>query len=187
MHQPPAPVVALARWRDHPALRNTVRVQDSEVVGLGLGRRLLEIPVYRVSRDQWANERQEELTRWGELTTRVQTLLLDHYGEFAYNQIIGWVQVVRAGSAGHIKAYYFRISNKRIRRRFRQQKFTEQGKVLDCHFDGRNSSTEIMQELRAALMREARKGGRLRGRYLDLEIFDSLVPALNAHKLFGLD
>jgi hypothetical protein len=162
-------------------------VQDSEVVGLGLGRRLLEIPVYRVSRDQWANERQEELSQWPELTTQVQTLLLDRYGAFAYNQIIGWVQVVRAGSAGHIKGYYFRISNKRIVRRFRQQKFTERGKVLELRFYRRHSSTEIMQELRAALMRETRKDGKLRGRYLDLEIFDSLAPALNAHKLFGLD
>jgi hypothetical protein len=44
-----------------------------------------------------------------------------------------------------------------------------------------------MQEFRAALMRETRKDGKLRGRYLDLEIFDSLAAALNAHKLFGLD
>lgn len=161
---------------------------DSEVIGLGLGRRLFDIPVYRVSREQWTEEREEELTQWVEQPTgRVRARLLDIYGEYAYNQIMGLVQLVRAGSAGHVKGYYFQVSAKRIGRRFRQQKFTERGKIIECRFYPQSSSAEIMQELRVTLTRTADNHRALRGRYLDLEVFDSLAPALDARKWLGLD
>lgn len=165
-----------------------IRVEDSDVVGLGLGRRLIDIPVYRVSRDQWVKEREEDFGRWaGPLTDRVRSLLLDRNGDFAYNQIVGWIQVVRAGSAGHVKGYYFGVSAKRIGRRFRQEKFAERGKVLECHFYRSERSVDIMGELRAALITQAQEHRILKNRYLDLEVFDSLAPALKAYELLGLD
>jgi len=87
------------------------------------GTRLFDIPVYRVSPEQWWKEQEREYQRYltwfphFELSesdkSDVRQWVHEQKGGYQFNQIMGWVQVVRAGY-GHIKLYYVRVVASRV-------------------------------------------------------------------------
>jgi hypothetical protein len=157
------------------------------------------VPVYRVSPERWQKEQDEELAefvrhpdppnpelpqKWLERWTQH---LLDLHGGYPYNQIIGWIQVRWVGPFGHIKFYYYRVSTSRIGRYFRQGRYVERGKITDFRVGYYDTSAAMLGKIREELVRKTQSGGSLKGRHLDLELFDVLAPAVEIRKILQLD
>jgi hypothetical protein len=178
-------------------LSRLLAVPRSRIIGFELRTRLFDIPVYRVSPEQWQQERDddmaEQVSYWPDDELREQSqrrfyqLFINKYGDYPYNQIIGWVQVAWVGGVGHIKCYYYRLSVSRIGKHFRQGRYEERGKIADFHLLPPRTSIEMMAEIRRILINETRSRGSLRGRYLDMDTFDNLAPVLDLRKLMRLD
>jgi hypothetical protein len=158
-----------------------------------LGTLLFDIPVYRTSRHNWQQERDDALRRDGvdpqthdEKLVRWRHFQHDQYGDYQYNQIMGWVQVRHVGPMGHIKMYLVRVAAKRVVRDFRQGRFAERGKLTEFHAGYGNSSAEIASMIRRELLLLTKARGPLRGRVLDLDTFDALAPAIDFHGLLGV-
>jgi hypothetical protein len=154
-----------------------------------LGVRLFDIPVYRVTPERWAEEREAYIQRHvgadaPEASLRRWHMIFeDQFGEYAYNQIMGWVHVGWVGGWGHIKFYYFRVPQKRIGLHFRRRGIREFGKIAEFHVGYQATSADMISMIRDRLIGETRGHSSLRGRYLDLEVFDNLAPALDLKAL----
>lgn len=105
---------------------------------------------------------------------------------YPYNQVVGWVRVECDGH-GVVKAYAYRVSQKRVTRRFRASKATYDwvGKVIECWFHDETSET-IAAKLRDELIGLTKRGRAFPGRYVDLEAFDTLAAHVDWRGLLGL-
>ena len=171
----------------------------SRVMSLWWGMRLFEIPVYRVSPEQWRREQTDREERFfacapvrdlpltDKQKWRIRDALRGQRGGYHHNEIMGWVQVVWDGPGPVIKCYHQRVAVRRVTRTFRQQRFGDVGKVAELWFDRAATSAEIAADIRNALLAESSGRGSLAGRFLDLECFDALAPVLDLRGLLRLD
>jgi hypothetical protein len=158
------------------------------------GTRLFDIPVYRVSPAQFRQEQQRQYERYvgtdeptESWAQRWRELVHEETGSYQFNQVMGWVQVIWDGPGPVIKCYYVRVASRRVTRLFRQRHFEEVGKIAEEWFPQSATAAEIAERVRTALLRETRgRCGALRGRFLDLEIYDNLSPVLDLRALLGL-
>jgi hypothetical protein len=165
----------------------------------GHGRRLLEIPVYRVSPDTWRSEQQEGAddihADWEEagisapnLEERAYGLYRDSIGPYEYNQIVAIIRLIWDEPGAVVKAYYSRVDQVRFTRNFRRQRpFVWRGKLFELWFDESDDSLGIAAQIRDELTRQTQDGEVLAKMFVDLEPFDNLAASINWRLLIGLD
>jgi hypothetical protein len=178
----------------------------SDTVLLGESRRLFEFPVYRVAPDVFITEHDalvaKELERMGYVhpgrslpSERIMTLtagdIWETYGQYAYNQIVGWIRLcsagmLRRGCYATIKGYYSRRDTKRIMRNC-QAKFEGSRKCSEFSVSREDDDAEICERFRNEVLRLTNSGHCFEGRHIDFEIFDSIAPYVNWHALLNID
>ncbi|MGH2557051.1 MAG: hypothetical protein ACRDHO_15250 [Actinomycetota bacterium] len=165
---------------------------------------LFEIPVYRVSPDDWLAEveqfaakaraaylrqlpaGQEPNPQSVESYERMLLASNDYNVPYEYNQVVGWVRVEWDGPGPSIKAYAYKVPQKRVRRGF-SRRYEWEGKVFELLFIGDESPEEIADEVRSELMALTQGKELFAKRYADLEAFDCLAPRLDWRRLIGLE
>jgi hypothetical protein len=165
---------------------------------------LFEIPVYRVSPDDWLEEverfaakaraaylrqvpvGQEPNPRSVEHFERMLLASNGYNVPYEYNQVVGWVRVEWDGPGPFIKAYAYKIPQKSVRRGF-SRRYEWEDKVFELLFIGDETSEEIASEVRRELLALTRGKELFAKRYADLEAFDCLAPLLDWRRLIGFD
>jgi hypothetical protein len=155
---------------------------------------LFEIPVYIVSVDTWLAELKEFDAKAREAYLRQvpegvvpETRSIENYlalsrraagydASYDYNQIVGWIRVECDGS-GVIKAYAFRIRQKRFTRRFKATGARHEwaGKVLEL-WALDETSEQIAAEVRQELLGLTKKDGDFPRRHVSLDAFEAIAP-----------
>jgi hypothetical protein len=161
---------------------------------------LFEIPVYRVSGDDWLADVDRRVSDWvgGYLAANYQNpspqdrersrywahQVVTQGEGYTYNQVVGWIQLEWNGPGPVIKGDAFKVPLKRVNRIFHRS-YTWVGKVVEEWFHD-ESSEQIADTLRQSLLGLRRRGKTFQGRHIDLEAFDSLAPFLDWRGLIGL-
>jgi hypothetical protein len=164
---------------------------------------LFDIPVYRVSPDDWSAEIQKlddrvEAARRKDVPEgvdpdpdsirRSQSYHRHVRGydlPWVYNQVIGWVLVARDGWEPVIEGTAYRMAQKRIHRNSRAP-YEWIGRAFILQFRD-ETSEEIGGSVRSELTKLTRSGEVFHRRYIDLDAFDSLAPHLDWRRLIGVD
>ena len=169
-----------------------------------MGELLFEIPVYRVSSDDWVAELEQFEVQHRDAYVRqipegvepnpraieshlaLCRRLAGYDTAYEYNQVVGWVRVKRDGT-GVIKTYAYKVMQKRFTKRFKAAgaKYEWPDKVLELWFDD-ETSEQIAAEIRRKLLGLTKRGHTFPGRHLALEAFDALAPYLEWRGLLGL-
>ncbi|TDQ52732.1 hypothetical protein EV188_107109 [Actinomycetospora succinea] len=113
--------------------------------------------------------------------------LVHDRGGFPYAQVIGWLRLIHDGPGPCVKAYTYKLPQKRFQRRFRQERYEWQGKEFELDFDySELSNLDIADEIRSEIVRTTAKGGSLQGRWLDLACFDYMTVVIDWRSRLGL-
>lgn len=157
------------------------------------GRWLLEIPVYRISPDEWEADVNARVAHRIEVGREMgdSKLGTDHQRsmealahrierpfEWRYNEIVAWLRVRWDGGTA-IKTYAWTVRRKRYRRGFAPHPFIDGyplSKVAEMWVEGEIDNAAVTAELRADLARLTDPSGDFAGRHIDLEIFDIIAP-----------
>lgn len=169
-------------------------------MGFGVedGRLLFEVPVYRLSPEAWHREVEQAVQRfaesscYGDPAKRIDRgyLLAAHergYGTPAYNQTVAWIRIVWNDPGAVVKAYAYKARQKRIVKSFRVGQYEWSGDIFELLFTPDETSAEIAAQVRDELLKTTAKDGIFRGRYLDLEAFDSTSSHVNWRTLIGIN
>lgn len=165
---------------------------------------LFDIPVYRVSYDEWAAEveryrakvepaarrfypegPEESRRRYVDMITNHN---YTHGLPWEFNEVIAWVRLEWDGPAPVVKGYAYRLPQERIRRGFERSYKFEYEKVIECWFQAGDEPDEIADVIRTDL-KEMTKPGRYShfpGRHVDLAAFDAIAPHIDWPRLIGL-
>lgn len=161
---------------------------------------LFQIPVYRVSPEQDAQEVREWVAgalRGVERAAGDRTFDRRHHAGYAeqlftrglpwsYNQVVGWIEIEWNGPGPAIKAQGFKVDVKQVRRNFTRDYRWIQGNLFECWIHD-ESSAEIGRLIRAKVVGLTKAGRPFARRYVDLRAFDSVVPRFEWRALLGLD
>ena len=160
------------------------------------GKLLFELPVYRVSLEQWHQEKDEAADRLRRMHETdeykvsngiVRGIMWETHGgvPFPYNQAIGWLRVISDGP-GAVKAYAYRMRGRRFDLNFKPRALEWRGKAFELSFTRDDGPETIAREIRSAILDTVKRGGSFPGRWIDLEAFETLAPVIDFHRLFEL-
>lgn len=179
-------------------------------------RDLFEIAVYRLALESWSEDVMKRLDRRREglLRPMIERGTVDEndrvwadtlarraekvYG-WDYNEVIAWVRLIWDGPGHVVKGYMWQVVNpdaepgKRFHRRY-QRGFKPHPflggmpvyKVLEVWALEEQTDVEIFQDIRESLRSIVTDEGPLRGRHIDLRVFDTVGPELRWRRLIGL-
>ncbi len=161
------------------------------------GKLLFELPVYRVSLQQWHQEKAEAADRLRRMYETDEYKVSDpiiggimwetHGGvPFPYNQAIGWLRVMWDGPGAAVKAYAYRMRGRRFDLNFKPRAWEWLGKAFELWFMTDDNSETIARKIRSAILGTVKRGGSFPGRWIDLEAFETLAPVIDFHRLFEL-
>lgn len=163
---------------------------------------LFEIPIYRVSPDDWEADvsarvahrievgRQMGDSQLGAAHQQNMEALarrIECPFEWRYNEIIAWLRIRWDGGTA-IKTYAWRVRRERYRRGFVPHPFVDEyplDKVTEMWVEGAIDNATLTAELRADLASLSEPAGEFAGRYVDLEIFDTIAPHLDWSSILG--
>jgi hypothetical protein len=168
------------------------------VVAYESGRLLFELPVYRVSLEQWHREKNERAERsrrdykaigCNVSDNAIHQIMWYHHGgvRYPYNQIIGWLRVTWDGPSPVIMAYAYQMKGKRYAPNFKPRHFEPLGNAFVLDFENGAESNMIVTEIRAAALGTVKRNGQFSGRWIDLEAFETLAPVIDFAALFDQD
>ena len=160
------------------------------------GKLLFELPVYRVSLQRWHQEKIEAADRLRrvyetdeyKVSDRIRRIMWETYGglPFTYNQAIGWLRVIWDGPGPVVKAYAYRMRGRRFDLNFKPRALEWLGKAFELWFMRDDNSETIAREIHSAILGTVKQGGSFRGRWIDLEAFETLAPFIDFHRLLEL-
>jgi hypothetical protein len=168
------------------------------------GELVLEVPVYRVSPEEWSAEGDEIDRSVKDAYIRqlppgmepnpesvahhvaVYQRIIGRNVPYLYNLVVGWVRL----ECDHrvLKAEAYRVSQKRIMKQFRTTKaahYEWAGKVMERWFH-QETSLQIADEIREQLLGLTKRGAIFARRWLDLEAFDTLAPHVDWRGLLSI-
>lgn len=172
-----------------------------EILGVSAfetGKLLFELPVYRVSQEQWRREKTEAADRLrrryeaagfnmpDRMISRVMEIT---HGapSFPYNQTIGWLRLVLNGPPGPgVKAYAYQMKGSRYGWRFKPRPLEFLCREFELHFYADEDSEAIAKAIRSAVLGTVKPGGSFSGRWIDVEAFDTLAPVIDFPTLLEL-
>ena len=173
--------------------------QGGGVLGISVewGKLLFELPVYRVSPEQWHQEKDDAADRLRRMyetdeykvsDSIIRGIMWETHGgvPFPYNQAIGWLRMIWDGPGAVIKAYAYRMRGRRFDLNFKPRAVEWIGKAFELWFVRDDNSETIAREIRSAILDTVRRGGSFPGRWIDLEAFDTLAPVIDFRRLIGL-
>lgn len=154
-------------------------------------RELFEIAAYRVDQEQWSSDVDARVARYVEgllsaydkpsredmeWARAVASKIEAPFG-WQYNEVVGWVRLLWDGPGPAIKGYLWMVDRERFRRGFTPHPFGFQGKVIEVWGSRyERSAASIFARLRKQLTGLTSAHGALRGRFLDLRVFDAIGP-----------
>jgi hypothetical protein len=161
---------------------------------------LFQIPVYRVSRERSEQDVLKYVAaalKGLERAAGGRSIDREHHSAYAeltitrglpwaYNQVMGWIEVEWNGPGPVIKATGFKVSVTRIQRHFTRDYRWMPGNLIECWFHD-ESSVEIAAAVREEIVALTKPGSTFAGRYVDLNAFDAVAPGLDWRRLLGLD
>lgn len=157
---------------------------------------ICDIPLYRCSAKQFAQDLRDAVTAAKE-DLRIRSLgvteaqaprvyglmerhISDEYGEWSYNQVIGWLRLWVA--ARQIGGQLFYVDKKRIDKVLRKKRFEGHGHVFVISVSPAETSSQVADRLFAAL-KDLSSDKRFTGRYLHLETLSNISPFLDWRQL----
>lgn len=150
---------------------------------------LFQIPVYRLSFDDWAEDEHRRSQPHVEAISEYRPIqearsIASHiikWQEWEYNETLGWIEVV--GFHDVIKVYLHFRKGERFHRH-PTSAFERLYKLTEIWIDGVTNST-ITSQLRESIVEECRSDSRLTHRHVDLRAFDNLSQHLDWRSLLG--
>ena len=135
-------------------------------------REVFEIPIYRVSPEAF----------WKEIIEMWERSFLksDEARGWKYNEIIGYISI--RADLNQIKAEYWFIDAKVIRRDIRRKVFKHINKAFEVWVRKPDTSNDIYEKVRNYLS-DLLGRKPFKGRYIDLEAFNNLGPHVNWKEL----
>ncbi len=163
-------------------------------------RYFFEIAVYSYDSDTFYDKREKHVQKYlddlversGGITreqspdtfTFAERRLLDEYGTWQYNQVVGWIRLYVLGD--QIRGEYWFVDAKQIRPNLTKKRYIWNGKAFELILFPNSSSVEIYQEVDAALQQLYQEEP-FRGRFIDLTSFHNLGQFINWRKLVGFE
>jgi len=162
---------------------------------------IFEIAVYSCESDKFFKDREKKLQEhidWlvkasGGITPNqapdvfkeTEDHFIKKYGGWRYTQAVGWIRIFIFG--WDVRGEYWFVNAKRIDREMNKKKYEWKGKAFELSFSSENiSSLEIYQAISMHL--ENLKSERpFKGRFIDMEAFQSVGPFINWRKILSLD
>jgi hypothetical protein len=148
------------------------------------GRLLFQIPVYRLSIDDWMDGERKledpyvegESDLRGEVKARLLAQQITRRQPWDYNEVIGWIEI--AGFHDVIKAYFSMRQGKRMNRHS-SQPFGISHKLTELWLSNDQTDELITSELRKDLARAVKSVSRLKRSNIDFRAYDRIAPWLN--------
>jgi hypothetical protein len=150
---------------------------------MGGDRLLFQIPVYRLSFDQWAvdEERRQAPHRraleetYGELGAAVWAQRNTRWQPWDYNETVAWIEV--KGFHDVVKTYLWKRSGERIHRH-PTTPFKDTGKLTEVWIDGLEGQA-IAGKVRQSIIDACRDLPGLKNRYIDFRAYDHVTAHLD--------
>lgn len=152
---------------------------------------LFEIPIYRVSEEQFGKDYDEALEKHflevypgkgrSAVGESIQNSVEQHFWEtygmpWRYNQAVGWMRVFVLGS--QVRGELWFTDAEKLTRHPQQRKIRLQGKAFEIPTLPEETSDQILAEVRKEIL-SATKVIRKSALVCDLECFDNVAPLLN--------
>ena len=152
-------------------------------------RLLFQIPVYRLSFDDWVEAENELAQPYIIAQSKIRPLeqarsLASHliqWQEWEYNEVLGWIEVV--GFHDVIKFYLHFRKGERFHRHPTSH-FERLYKMAEVWIEGMTNTT-IARELRESIVEEWKTDPRIKRRHVDLRAFDKLSAHVDWRSMLG--
>jgi hypothetical protein len=152
-------------------------------------RLLFQIPVYRLSVDDWADDEEKRAEPYVTEMSKIRPVeqarsLAAHLinsQEWEYNEVLGWIEVI--GFHDVIKVYLHFRKGERFHRHPTSH-FERLYKMTEVWIEGMTNS-KIARELRESIVEEWKTDPRLKRRELDMRAFDKISPYLDWRSMLG--
>jgi hypothetical protein len=155
------------------------------------GRRLFQIPVYRLPFDRWAAEGEDlaegHMKAMSEYRPELESRILAYqsikWQPWEFNEVIAWVVVV--GLPDMVKVYLSRRKGQRFHRRPTGPFQRDERSLTELNVYPEHTNASLSSEVRDAITTALKTEPGLSKRFVDFESYDLVAPNLDWRQMIG--